>query len=58
MASPESVKRPHSLAIVVAVEMLSPVTMRTVMPACWHFVIASGTSGRTGSLIPSIEIIT
>ena len=29
--------------------MLSPVTMRTVMPARWHVATASGTSLRTGS---------
>lgn len=34
---------PHLMAMALAVLMLSPVTMRTVMPARWHFWIASGT---------------
>lgn len=34
---------PHLMAMALAVLMLSPVTMRTVMPACWHFRMASGT---------------
>ena len=34
---------PHFMAIERAVLMLSPVTMRTVMPALWHFKIAAGT---------------
>lgn len=34
---------PHLDAMARAVLMLSPVTMRTVMPARWHLVIASGT---------------
>lgn len=34
---------PHFNAIARAVLMLSPVTIRTVMPARWHFFIASGT---------------
>lgn len=34
---------PHFEAIARAVLMLSPVTIRTVIPARWHFFIASGT---------------
>lgn len=34
---------PHLMAMARAVLMLSPVTMRTVIPARWHFLIASGT---------------
>jgi UPF0716 family protein affecting phage T7 exclusion len=41
---------PHLVAMALAVLMLSPVTMRTVIPALWHLRIASGTSSRTGSL--------
>ena len=41
---------PHLVAMALAVLILSPVTMRTVIPALWHLRIASGTSSRTGSL--------
>lgn len=34
---------PHLMAMARAVLILSPVTMRTVMPARWHFRMASGT---------------
>lgn len=34
---------PHLEAMARAVLMLSPVTMRTVIPALWHFLMASGT---------------
>lgn len=34
---------PHLIAIARAVLMLSPVTIRTVIPARWHFRMASGT---------------
>jgi len=34
---------PHLLAIDLAVFTLSPVTIRTTIPALWHFLIASGT---------------
>lgn len=34
---------PHLIAIALAVLMLSPVTIRTVIPARWHFRMASGT---------------
>lgn len=36
-------KIPHFVAIARAVLILSPVTIRTVIPALWHFFIASGT---------------
>lgn len=38
-------RMPHLLAIARAVLMLSPVTIRTVIPARWHFLMASGTWG-------------
>lgn len=41
-SSPGS-RMPHLVAMARAVLMLSPVTMRTVMPARWHLEIASGT---------------
>mmetsp|Transcript_48750 Transcript_48750/g.115784 ORF Transcript_48750/g.115784 Transcript_48750/m.115784 type:complete len:271 (+) Transcript_48750:928-1740(+) len=44
---------PHFFAIAAAVFMLSPVTMRTTMPAARHFLMASGTSLRTGSSMPT-----
>ena len=34
---------PHLVAMERAVLTLSPVTIRTVIPALWHFRIASGT---------------
>jgi hypothetical protein len=43
-ATPDSVRMPHSRAMWRAVWMLSPVTMRTVMPAFWHTSTACGTS--------------
>ena len=39
----------YLVAIALAVLMLSPVTIRTVMPALWHCLIEAGTSGLTGS---------
>lgn len=36
-------KIPHFVAMERAVLILSPVTMRTVIPALWHFLMASGT---------------
>ena len=36
-------RMPHLVAMARAVLMLSPVTMRTVIPARWHFLMASGT---------------
>lgn len=48
-SSPGSRMR-QAVAIARAVLILSPVTIRTVMPARLHFSIAAGTSGRTGSL--------
>jgi len=56
MDRPPSVKMPHSRAMCWAVWMLSPVTMRTVMPASWQVATAAGTSGRTGSLMPTMPI--
>mmetsp|Transcript_17841 Transcript_17841/g.35939 ORF Transcript_17841/g.35939 Transcript_17841/m.35939 type:complete len:284 (+) Transcript_17841:1828-2679(+) len=47
------VTMPHLDAIARAVSRLSPVTMRTVMPAFWHWAMASGTSSRRGSSIPT-----
>mmetsp|Transcript_18343 Transcript_18343/g.31391 ORF Transcript_18343/g.31391 Transcript_18343/m.31391 type:complete len:321 (+) Transcript_18343:849-1811(+) len=47
-------RMPHSRAMWRAVWMLSPVTMRTTMPASWHVITAWGTSLRTGSLMPTI----
>mmetsp|Transcript_21596 Transcript_21596/g.43794 ORF Transcript_21596/g.43794 Transcript_21596/m.43794 type:complete len:334 (+) Transcript_21596:320-1321(+) len=44
---------PHLVAMARAVSMLSPVTMRTVMPARWQSRMASGTSSRRGSSIPT-----
>lgn len=37
---------PHLVAMDRAVFILSPVTIRTVMPACWHRLIASGTCNK------------
>lgn len=59
---------PHLVAMARAVLMLSPVTMRTVMPARWHLEIASGTwnnnssdvseSGKTRRLtLPDSELL-
>mmetsp|Transcript_4289 Transcript_4289/g.13718 ORF Transcript_4289/g.13718 Transcript_4289/m.13718 type:complete len:322 (-) Transcript_4289:1556-2521(-) len=48
-----SVMMPHSRAMCSAVCTLSPVTMRTVMPAPLQALTASGTSGRRGSLMPT-----
>ena len=47
----------HWRAMAFAVSMLSPVTMRTKMPAFWQSATAPGTSGRTGSWKPSRPII-
>ena len=43
------IDKAYLVAIALAVLMLSPVTIRTVMPALWHCLIEAGTSGRTGS---------
>lgn len=54
-SSPGS-RMPHFVAMARAVLMLSPVTIRTVMPARWHLEIASGTWGvgkRTRCTFPS-----
>ena len=45
------VKHTNFVAMALAVLMLSPVTIRTVMPALWHCLIEAGTSGLTGSWI-------
>ena len=44
---------PHLEAMERAVSMLSPVTIGTVMPARWQLRIARGTSGRSGSSMPT-----
>mmetsp|Transcript_770 Transcript_770/g.2078 ORF Transcript_770/g.2078 Transcript_770/m.2078 type:complete len:271 (-) Transcript_770:1519-2331(-) len=46
-------KIPASCAINFAVSGLSPVTMRTMTPACLSMSTASRVSGRMGSLMPS-----
>mmetsp|Transcript_8941 Transcript_8941/g.29392 ORF Transcript_8941/g.29392 Transcript_8941/m.29392 type:complete len:331 (-) Transcript_8941:2057-3049(-) len=51
-----SVRIPHSVAMCLAVRTLSPVTMRTTMPASWHVLTASDTSPRSGSLMPTMEM--
>jgi hypothetical protein len=47
-ARPPSVRMPHSRAMWRAVWMLSPVTMRTMMPAFWQVATAAGTCARHG----------
>mmetsp|Transcript_27257 Transcript_27257/g.64984 ORF Transcript_27257/g.64984 Transcript_27257/m.64984 type:complete len:264 (-) Transcript_27257:1905-2696(-) len=47
------VRIPHSRAMFLAVRSASPVSIRTVIPARWHCRTASGTSLRSGSLIPT-----
>ena len=54
MKSFPSSMMPTSLAIALAVMMLSPVTIRTVMPAPWHFRMAPGTSFLGSSRTPMI----
>mmetsp|Transcript_401 Transcript_401/g.1095 ORF Transcript_401/g.1095 Transcript_401/m.1095 type:complete len:253 (+) Transcript_401:914-1672(+) len=51
---PPSIKIPACLAMATAVSRLSPVTMRTKIPARWHVATASTTSDRRGSMIPAI----
>ena len=46
---------PTSFEMAMAVLILSPVTIRTVIPAWWHFLIASGTSSLLLSLIPTMK---
>ncbi len=48
---------PHSSAIALAVNKLSPVTIRTLTPAVLHLAIADGTSYLSISLIPKRAII-
>ena len=43
-----------SLAIALAVTILSPVTILTLIPALWHWAIACGTSGLGISCTPII----
>jgi hypothetical protein len=43
---------PTYLAMAIAVIILSPVTILTLIPDFLHFYIASGTSGRGTSLTP------
>mmetsp|Transcript_2836 Transcript_2836/g.11437 ORF Transcript_2836/g.11437 Transcript_2836/m.11437 type:complete len:280 (+) Transcript_2836:1384-2223(+) len=49
---------PHSRAMKRAVRMLSPVHMRTRIPALRQLATARGTSGRTGSLMPTMPTST
>lgn len=51
MKSSPGCMMPHLAAMALAVLMLSPVTIRTVMPARWHFRIASGTSKRSKEFV-------
>mmetsp|Transcript_31670 Transcript_31670/g.77642 ORF Transcript_31670/g.77642 Transcript_31670/m.77642 type:complete len:215 (+) Transcript_31670:3243-3887(+) len=44
---------PHFMAMALAVWMLSPVTMRTTIPARWQSAMAPGTSSRRGSSMPT-----
>lgn len=46
---------PISLAIAVAVIILSPVTILTLIPALWHLLMASSTSFLGISLTPMIQ---
>lgn len=45
---------PHSLAIALAVLLLSPVTILTLIPAVLHYFTAKGTSSLKISFIPKI----
>ena len=47
----------HSLAIAMAVSLISPVTILTLTKASSHYFTASLTSGLNGSLIPTKPII-
>lgn len=51
-----SINIPHSLAIALAVILLSPVTILTLIPAVLQLATAPGTSGLKISLIPIIAI--
>mmetsp|Transcript_23640 Transcript_23640/g.33085 ORF Transcript_23640/g.33085 Transcript_23640/m.33085 type:complete len:225 (+) Transcript_23640:2-676(+) len=55
MAIP-SVRIPHLRAMFLAVRMLSPVSILTVIPASLHCLTEAGTSGLRGSSIPTIPI--
>lgn len=50
--SPFPVRIPTSLAMALAVTILSPVTILTLIPALWHLAIASGTYGLAISCTP------
>eukprot|EP00967_Tisochrysis_lutea_P150332 scaffold290714_cov31-Tisochrysis_lutea.AAC.2 len=47
-------KMPISFAMASAVGLVSPVIMTTRMPAVAHALMAAGTSGRAGSLMPTM----
>ena len=49
---------PMSLAMALAVMALSPVTIRTFIPAWWHLAIAPGTYFLGMSLTPKIPTTT
>jgi hypothetical protein len=44
---------PHEAAMAVAVAALSPVMIRTAMPARWQSAMAPGTSARTAAWVRS-----
>ena len=48
-----SVMIPQLVAMALAVVMLSPVTILTTTPECWHWATASTTPTRRGSWIPT-----
>mmetsp|Transcript_31445 Transcript_31445/g.70737 ORF Transcript_31445/g.70737 Transcript_31445/m.70737 type:complete len:205 (-) Transcript_31445:1984-2598(-) len=54
--SPSSVRMFAFLEIALAVLKLSPVTMRTTMPASLHVWIAPGTSTLSGSSMPTMQM--
>lgn len=49
-------RMPHLTAMDRAVFTLSPVTMRTVMPAFWHFLMASGTYNRRHGYLAIVKL--
>lgn len=46
---------PHLVAMARAVLMLSPVTIRTSIPARWHFAMASGTWKQTKEQLQNLN---
>lgn len=56
LESSSSFRMLHSRAMALAVIRLSPVTMRTVIPALWQRATALGTSSLITSLIPAMAI--